>query len=144
MKNPTLKPWLVAQLTWLVMAVLYNAIGIWNIAHGQRALIGDKPEWALIGCLPSAFIIIAGCLNWITVYRCIIPLWIILLASAGLGRHIVAAQTLDGMLIYSSEIAWMSAILINGYGTIVFLGGFLISLNVNPKLVSRKELEVLR
>tara|TARA_R110002049_G_scaffold9747_12_gene48883 strand:+ start:6104 stop:6460 length:357 start_codon:yes stop_codon:yes gene_type:complete len=107
----------------LAIAVIFNGIGIINISNGDRALIGDTPEKALIACLPFAFVILAGFLRWDKVYRFLTPILLVSLAIGGFARHLIAAQSSEGMASYSSDLAWWSAVLINGYGTLVLAAG---------------------
>lgn len=125
--SSVLKPWLLAQLVWLFMAVLYNVAGLWNMANGERALVGDAPGVALASlCLPG-LVILFGFLGWQKLYRYLLPLWFVLFALVGFGRHLLAAQTAGAMAAYSSESAWWSAVLINGYGMIVFAAGLYVA-----------------
>lgn len=121
--SAALKPWLIAQVIWLVMACLFNLIGIWNMAQGERALIGDTPEVTLIGSLLFGFAILAGFLGWSSLYRYLMPVFFIGLVVIGFISHFVAIQSVEGAARYSSVLSWWSAILINGYGLIVFAGG---------------------
>ena len=124
--------WLNAQAVWLVMAITYNLVGIYRISRGGRALVGegDQPVRALVGLIVFAFPILAGYLNWDTVYRFSVPLVLLLLAGVGFWRHIAAAKSAQGMEAYASSAAWWWAVGINGYGTAVFAIGLFVAWRV--------------
>lgn len=121
-----LRPWLWAQFVWLLMAIAYNGIGMWNMAHGERALVGDMPDVALLACTPAALLIFSGFMGWHKVYRWVIPLKILSGSILGVGRHFVNIQTEAGQALYSSDGAWWAAVLINSYGVVVFAGGLIV------------------
>ena len=124
--------WLAAQTLWLAMAISYNLIGIYRVSQDGRALVGesDQPVRALVGLAVFAFPILAGYLNWDTVYRFSMPFVLLLLVVVGFWRHIEAAKSPEGMNAYASSAAWWWAVGINGYGTVVFAIGLFVAWRV--------------
>ncbi|NIB38146.1 hypothetical protein HBA55_01035 [Pseudomaricurvus alkylphenolicus] len=121
--------WLSAQILWLVMAVVYNIVGIYRVYRGGRALVGerDQPLHSLMSLPVFALPILVGFLSLEVLYCYTAPIILLLLGRLGFWRHIEAARSPAGMKAYSSSAAWWWAVIINGYGSLVLAIGLLIA-----------------
>jgi hypothetical protein len=111
---------LIAQLVWLFMAIGYNVIGIWRMQNGLNALIGTRPEYALLSLCVFAVVIYLGFSKRNFMYLLSILLTLPGLIYIGIGRHIEAYILDNSLPNYAGYWAWVWAIGINVYGVLVF------------------------
>ena len=108
---------LTAQLLYCVLGVGYNLLSYAKAATGGRQLSSTSPIFGTVFMLLYGLCLLFGYLEIYVLYRVLMSIFVVLVGYSGIIKHImVYNQQPDA---YSSQLAWATAIGINGYGLLL-------------------------
>ncbi|MFT7591781.1 MAG: hypothetical protein ACI9UJ_001710 [bacterium] len=113
---------LAMQFVWLMLAVGYNLVSIYNIENGYSPLKIGNPEQTLVMIIPFVLLLISGVVKRYTLYFYFGAFQTIMLFLGGVVSHFYLVS-ISGLSQYSSVWSCIFAIGINLYGVAVFYCG---------------------
>lgn len=123
---------LAMQFVWLMLAVGYNLVSIFNLKNGYPPLKVGNPEQTLVMLIPFALLLISGVFKHYTLYFYFAAFQTAMLFLGGLVSHFFNVS-ISGLSQYSSVWSFIFAIGINLYGVAVFYCGLRKSYSLKAK-----------
>lgn len=118
----TFKHYLALQVIWLLMALGYNMVSIYNLNLGYPPLKEGNPQQTMVLLTPFLLLLILGFAKRYTVYFYFGVLQTASLLFIGVASHFYTFS-ISGVTNYSSVWSFLFAIVINIFGVAVFYGG---------------------
>lgn len=106
------------QGIYFILGTLYNIISIIMIHQGMNGLASTSPYLGLLVMAVYGLFLIPGFSGRIYLYRILMGISLIVLGYGGVLSHILNHEHL---YLYHSTMAWMAAIMINSFGTVLNL-----------------------
>lgn len=109
------------QWAWIVIAILINLYSYLRITLGQSPVTTTDPITGICLFLLYCPGMLLGHWGKKWPYQILTAGFILLIVSGGILKHAVVIFSPDGLSAYASTFWWLTAILINVYGTIASL-----------------------